>query len=196
MGDKDLPDLGFPEDADEPSRIPQGASVATEIIDLDDISGEALSLSDSFDLTGAQTSSFGKLLQSLPIPALLIDRRFDIAFANQTCSHIDMGYKYILGKPFSSLFFNDSVSKEVQTVLETVFSCRKSQVCSTVLQIGGSRIWGRMNFRHLRMKDCRSVMALVEDLTLEKKQLLLTRKHQESSGRKSSIARKQRKPRR
>ncbi|MGO9122972.1 MAG: PAS domain S-box protein [Desulfomonilaceae bacterium] len=179
MTEKDLPDFGSSEADDESRSIRPGANTATETIDLDVLSEDALRLSGSFDLTGVQTSSFGKLLQSLPIPAFLIDRRLNIVFANQACSKIDRKYKEIQGNSFASLFVHPFVRKEVQSVLEKVFASRKPQVHAALLQICSSRIWGRMNFRPIRMKDYRSILVLVEDLTMEKKQLLLTQRHQD-----------------
>ena len=128
MSEKDLPDFGSSEADDESRSIRPGANTATETIDFDILSEDALRLSGSFDLTGVQTSSFGKLLQSLPIPAFLIDPRLNIVFANQACSKIDRRYKEIQGNPFASLFVHAFVRKEVQSVLEKVFSSRKSQV--------------------------------------------------------------------
>src|SRR5208337_1706119 len=191
MREKDhQPGFRFFERFDKPARVLQGANIVTETIDLESLSESTLTSSGSFDLRGMQTSSFGKLLQSLPIPAFLIDPQLNIAFANEACSNLDKGYEEIQGDPFCSLFVNTSVGKEVQSVLESVFSSRKPQLHAAVLQIGNSRIWGRMTFRSLRMKECRSVLVMVEDLTLEKKQLLLTKKHQEQLEKEKEDLRK------
>ncbi len=151
----------------------------TENVSLEGLSEDALTPSGSFDLTGVRTSSFGKLLQSLPVPAFLIDREFNIIFANQACSSVDRGYKRILGSPFSSLFVDALAGQEVQSVLKRVFSTKKPREHVAVLQIRKRRIWGRMTFRPLKMKEYRSVLVLVENLTPEKKQLHLIQKHRD-----------------
>ncbi len=70
-----------------------------------------------------------------------------------------------------------------------MFSSRKPQTYAAIIQIVDSRIWGRMHFRPLRTKEGRLVLVLVEDLTLEKKQLVLTQKH-EKELRKEILERK------
>jgi two-component system cell cycle sensor histidine kinase/response regulator CckA len=179
MSDKERSEFRPLQESGESPPDIQGANTRTETIDLESLPVEALTPSGSFDLRAIETTSIGKLLQSLPIPAFLVDRGLTIIFANHARGNIDSGCKKVQGSPFASLFLDTFVAKEVQSVLERVFSTRKTQVRAAVLQIGNSRIWGRMHFRPLRMKEFRSVLVLVEDLTLEKKQLLLTQKHQE-----------------
>ncbi len=166
------------ESVESPPNI-QGTNTRTETIDLESLPVEALTPSGSFDLRAVETTSLGKLLQALPIPAFLVDRRLNIIFANHAGRNIDGEPKEVQGSPFPSLFGNTFVVKMIQSVLERVFSSRKPEVHAAVLQIGNSQLWGRMHFRSLRLKEYRSVLVLVEDLTLEKKQLLLTQKHQE-----------------
>jgi len=101
MSEKNLPDFGSPEGSEHTPPDLQGANTRTETIDLESLSDEVQTPSGSFDLTGVQTSSLGKLLQSLPIPAFLIDRRLNIVFANQACSKIDRKYKEVQGNSFA-----------------------------------------------------------------------------------------------
>jgi two-component system, cell cycle sensor histidine kinase and response regulator CckA len=179
MNKKNPPDFELLGEVDEPPNVLQDANSGAETIDLEGLSEDPASPSGSFDLTGVRTSSVGKLLQSLPIAAFLIDQRLNIVFANKACSNIDKGYKKMLGSPFSSLVVNTSLGREIQSVLKRVFSSRKHQVRQEAIQICNSRIWARMNFRALKMKEHRSVLVLVEDLTLEKKQNLLAQLHQD-----------------
>ncbi|MGO9567916.1 MAG: PAS domain S-box protein [Desulfomonilaceae bacterium] len=179
MSDKEHSDFRPLQQSAKSPPYPQGANTRTETIDLESLSVEALTPSGSFDLRAVETTSLGKLLQSLPIPAFLVDRRLNIIFANHARWDIDSGNEKVQGSPFTSLFCNTSVGKVVQSVLERVFSSRKPELHSAVIQLRNSQIWGRMHFRSLRLKEYRCVLVLVEDLTLEKKQLVLTQKHQE-----------------
>ncbi|MGO9117208.1 MAG: PAS domain S-box protein [Desulfomonilaceae bacterium] len=178
MSGKNHPDFVLPEDCNEPLRNLEVKDTGVETIDLESLSQYTLTTSGSFDLTGVNTGFFAKLLQSIPIPAFLVDPGFNIIFANQACSNIDWGYKDILGNPFSSLFVDAFIGNEIQSVLEGDFSTKKYQVYAD-LQICDSRMWGRMTFRPLRMKEFRSVLVLVEDLTAEQKRFLQTQKHHE-----------------
>jgi len=161
---KNHPDFVLPEDCNELLRNLEVKDTGVETIDLESLSQYTLTTSGSFDLTGVNTGFFAKLLQSIPIPAFLVDPGFNIIFANQACSNIDWGYKDILGNPFSSLFVDAFIGNEIQSVLEGDFSTKKYQVYAD-LQICDSRMWGRMTFRPLRMKEFRSVLVLVEDLS-------------------------------
>jgi two-component system cell cycle sensor histidine kinase/response regulator CckA len=179
MSKENPPKSGPPEDGTACSKNMQAAGPRTETIDLSSLSVESLTPSGSFDLRAIETTAFGKLLQALPIPAFLVDKGFNIVFANDACEKVDSGYKKVRGSSFSLLFPNGLVGKEIQSLLSDLFSSRKPKSYSAALQIGKSRIWGRMHFRPLRTKKGRSALVLVEDLTLEKKQLVLTQKHDE-----------------
>jgi PAS domain S-box-containing protein len=167
------------EDGDLSSTNLPGEGTRTETIDLDSLTLGSLTLSGSFDLNTVATTAFGKLLQSLPIPGFLVDKRFNVIFANDACGRVDSTYKTLEGRPFSLLFPYGLVGKKIQLLLADVFSSRKPKSYEAVLQIGYGRIWARMHFRPLRIKEGKSVLVLVEDLTLEKKQLLQNKKHQE-----------------
>jgi len=63
-------------------------------------------------------------------------------------------------------------------MLEDVFSTRKPQTCNAVLGTAETGIWGRLYFRSVRLDENPLILLIVEDLTLEKKQLLLSQKYQ------------------
>jgi hypothetical protein len=106
MAGDDLPTLGDDEDISYPQLLKQSA--ATESIDLDSLVGGALDRSQAFTFEQIQTTSFGKLLNALPLPVLLLDRYCTIVFVNQACVKISENYQEILGSPFSSLFPDSS----------------------------------------------------------------------------------------
>ena len=150
---------------------------ATETIDLTSLLTEDVTTSGSFDIrSDIWATTFGKLTQALPIPALLIDQSHNIIVANQACSRISSEYENMLNKPFSGLFPDPSVARRVQLLIEKVFSTRKPGVDEGIVEIGAGRIWGRITVRSIRIMENRLLLVLVEDLTAEKKQLALKRK--------------------
>lgn len=164
-----MPDL---RDRPELSNALSVEQQVTETIDLAALFTANISATGSFDV-GSEiwTTTFGKLLQALPIPALLIDASCCVLQANQACTKISPAYQKILGGPFSGLFPGSGVSEGVQSLLEEVFSTRKTKVAQAVLQIEDARIWARMTFRSVRITRERFVLALIEDLTSEKKEI-------------------------
>ncbi len=150
----------------------------TESIDLSGLFTEDVTVSGSFDLTDFEVSSIGKLLNALPIPALLLDRSQTILFAGESCKKVSLKYKKVIGEKFSVLFPNPDDAEDARQMIENVILYRIPQVKESVLRIGRGRIWCRMYMRPLRMLMDRTVMVLVEDLTFEKRQLHLTKKHE------------------
>ena len=164
MKDKKPPDGS---DFDDTESIP---------IDFATLLTDDISSSGSFYVKGVQTTSLGKLLQALPIPALLIDQAYRIIFANQASGRISPAYEKIVGTRISGLFPNPTQVGDVERVVEEVFSTRKPQVHQALLGIDNNRIWGRVYFRSLRVAEERLILLLIEDLTLEN---LLIKKHRD-----------------
>ncbi len=50
-------------------------------------------------------------------------------------------------------------------------------MAQAIIGVGKNKMFGRLNFRHLKIGETHSVLLIIEDLTLEKKQLLLDQKH-------------------
>jgi len=146
---------------------------------------EELDLSSEAGFGEIEGTVFGKLLKSIPIPILLVDRSCTIIFANQYWEKISENYTSILLRPFSSIFPKPSVARAANSVVDRGFTTRKPLVASAVLEIERSRIWGRMHFRSLRMGSETALIVLVEDLTSEKMQLIMTERHKEALVRAS-----------
>ncbi|MGO9568691.1 MAG: hypothetical protein ACLP5H_14235 [Desulfomonilaceae bacterium] len=102
MDDEDLLSL---------STLDQGE---TETIELNNLLTTDLTPSGSFQLGKISATTFGKLIEALPIPAFLIDLSYCVAFANEACGKISAEYEGTEGAPFSSLFPAPSVSKKVR----------------------------------------------------------------------------------
>ena len=150
----------------------------TQTVDLATVFTEHVSSSGSFQLRGIDQTWFGKLLHALPIPALIIDKSCRIVLANQSWGRISLKYGGYIGKPFSTLFANPFVGKEAEDLVRQVFESRQPESKQAIMEMNGRRIWGRMLLRSVRAGESRSILMLVEDLTLEKKQLLIKQRHE------------------
>ncbi len=149
-------------------------------IDFGTLLSEDVSSSGSFFVNEVQTSSLGKLLQALPIPVFLIDKACRIIFANHACARISPAYEKVVGANLSTLAPGHTAAREIQLLAEEVFSSRKPRVHQALLAIEGAKIWGRIHFRSLRVAEERLVLLLIEDLSLEKKQLAVSQKHRDA----------------
>ena len=162
----------------EQSATPESLE-STQTIDLTSVFAEDVTSSGSFSFGGVRRTWFGRLLQALPIPAFLIDQSFSIIFMNGACRRISDDYASVRGNSFDTLFENPWVAEEARGLLEKVFRQRLREFIEAVLRIGADKIWGRLYLRSLRLGTSRSVLVMVEDLTLEKEQLVLKQKHEE-----------------
>ena len=150
----------------------------TDTIDLNSQLTRELTDSGSFDIRSEiWATTFGKLLQALPIPALVINKRLEVAAANQACRRINRQYEGIVYSPVSSLFPDPVSAQEVQSVIKEVFATRKPRINEAMIQIAESRKWVRMTFRSVRVGTERLALVLVEDLTYEKRQMLVQQQH-------------------
>lgn len=180
MTKKKPPDFNDPNDDEGIESLTEGSWLSDETIDLGNLFTKELTASGSFDIrSGIWATTLGKVLQALPIPALLVDESYDVAVANQACARISHDYEQMQGRPFAGLFPNSTASRKARSLLAEIFSTRRPQVAEASLQIGENQIWGRVTFRSIRIMDQRFVLVLVEDLTQQKKQLLLSRRQEE-----------------
>jgi len=144
----------------------------TQSIELTSLFTRDLTTSGSFDVRGGiWATTFGKVIQALPIPVFLIDESLKVAVSNQACSRFTPYYEKIQGRPFESLLGGPSASATAQSVLKRVFSDRKARIGEGVLRIDDALVWARLTFRSIRILKERFVIILVEDLTREKVQL-------------------------
>jgi signal transduction histidine kinase len=157
-----------------------GEDLLTQTISLGDLFSKDITSSGSFDIRGGiWASTFGKVLRALPIPVLLIDERRLIVVANQAWGKLNTEYERIQGTPFVNLFPSAASVKKAEVIVEEVFSTRIPQEMEAIVGIGSNRIWGRITFRSIRIMADRFVLVLVENLTVEKKLLRLSRRYQE-----------------
>ncbi len=112
MDDKDLTSLSIMDEAD------------TETIQLNSLLTQDLTPSGSFQLGRIPATTFGKLLEALPMPALLIDGSHCVAFANEACRKFSADYEGTEGAYFSSLFPEHSASRMLSRGFCRAESCR------------------------------------------------------------------------
>lgn len=174
MEREDSPSFEFDEE-ERTSGIPGASSLRTETIDLGAFNN--LTTSGSYDLSDVHTSTLGKLLNSLPIPAFIINRSYQIIFANKSSGVLCGESKDSPGSHSSSLFPSGGFTN-FQSLGNSVFANRKARSMETMLEVNRERIWGRVHVLSVRLGIERAVLMLVEDLTPQKKQLLLKRKHE------------------
>ncbi|MFC1833805.1 ATP-binding protein [Thermodesulfobacteriota bacterium] len=136
-----------------------------------------LTESGSFDLRWLHLVSFGRLLQAMPIPILLIDGRGTIQLANRTFMTMADISSQILGGSFYSMFRTPDEADEVHGLVQNVVGNRKPEFREGCLNVFGKEIWIRMNLRSLRFGSERSVLVVMEDLTAERREALLNEKY-------------------
>ena len=164
---------------DLPYRLSPAAD-ATQSIDLSKLFTRDVTDSGSFDVRGGiWASTFGKVMQALPIPALLVDQSCNVTVVNEALGRVCPDYENILDSPFSSLFPTPSAATKAQDLLERVFADRKPRIKETGLKIRGTKMWGRMTLRSVRILEKRFMLVLIEDLTAERRQLILNRKQRD-----------------
>jgi PAS domain-containing protein len=155
--------------APKPLRV---GSETTESIELKSLFTRDVTTSGSFDVRGGiWATTFGKVIQALPIPVFLVDESLTVTVANQACGRFTPYFEKIQRKPFASLLGGPSAAEAAQSVLEQVFLDRKARIGEGMLRIDNAMLWARMTFRSIRIMNERFVIVLVEDLTREKVQL-------------------------
>jgi hypothetical protein len=155
---------------------PDTEEFLTRSLELSGWYNTGLSSTGSFDVGLMVASPFGMLLDALPIPAMMIDDSFKVAFANQACRTISDNYSIIQGVPFASLVPRQRNSEKALAVLKRVFFTRKSVIAEGILEIDARKVWGRLYFRSIRIGAERYVLVVIEDLTREKARLRVKKK--------------------
>lgn len=147
----------------------------TQTIDLQSLFTNDPNLTQVFDLRQIESTSFGKLLDALPVPVLLVDKWFLVVFANQSCEKLSTRYREIRGARFTDLLPNldDSaravaLRSKTTEILEKVLADRNPKRAEAILEIGGQKIWARLNLRSVRLASDRHIMVILEDITSER----------------------------
>ena len=147
----------------------------TQTIDLHSLFTYDAGKSGVFDLSDIKSTSFGKLLNALPVAVLLVDQWFCVAFVNEAFEKLGADSKAVKGSRFTDLLPNpDDAARakilENKTVdlLERTFADRKPQKAEAILEIGKHRLWSRLHLRSVRLTSDRYIMIIIEDITYER----------------------------
>ncbi len=155
-----------------PDRSEVDPLLATQSIDLSKLFTRDVTASGSFDVRGdIWATTFGKVMQALPIPAVMIDSSFRIVAANQAWGRVGVSHEKIRSSSFSQLFSDPAAGKTAQNLADQVFSTRRPRTSEMVMEFDGKKIWARVTFRSIRVRHERFILALIENLTREKAQL-------------------------
>jgi len=172
-------------------RLSETGGVSTQTIDLSNLFTADVHETASFDLRAIESTSLGNLLNSLPMPAFVIDSYYCVAFANQACSKINQDAAQIRGLRFADLlpYPNDATKAQAlvhkaQALLERAFQTRKPQRAEAILEIAGNKLWCRLHIRSVRLTTERYLLVLLEDVTHERTEQRL-RQREELQLRKS-----------
>jgi hypothetical protein len=154
--------------------------LSTQTIDLGSLLTKDVTTSGSFDVSSEiWATTFGKLMQALPIPVLLVDKSYRAVVANQAFGRVPRTVPEIQGAPFHNFFPDPTVADVMQSVLEAVFTTRKPQVAETIVGHQREKLWCRMTFRSIRIGGDRFTLIVIEDLTAEKRALILKQKQEQ-----------------
>jgi len=152
----------------------------TESINVTTLVTEEVTSSGSFDLTQFRTTSFGKLLQAFPVPALLIDESHHIVFANQASAKVKSMSGDLVDSPVDAITSDPESLKLVNSAVEEVLTTRKPRSCEGILGTEEATIWGRLFFRSVRLEQRRLILLVVEDVTPERTQLIASQRYQQA----------------
>jgi diguanylate cyclase (GGDEF)-like protein/PAS domain S-box-containing protein len=152
-------------------------SVQTQTIDLNSLFAGNITESGSFDVRGVRKTTLARLLDAVPIPAALLDGSNIISFSNDAFSKICQDRNQLKRAPLSTVLVRDLDREQFNQCLNAITSARKPQSMEAMLGHGNIRVWGRIHMRSVRMGDDRLILILIEDLTAEKKQSILSRKY-------------------
>ncbi len=144
----------------------------TATIDLSGLLSQDTSDSGTFVIDSEiWTTTFGKIMQALPISAFLVDTSGTIRGLNQACARIGPDYVQLEGSTFADLFRSPLVKQRAQSLVELIFSDRRPRAWEAGFEASKQRMWARFSFRPLRIMNRRFLLVIMEDLTQEKVQL-------------------------
>jgi len=165
MSDKKTdPTLLFNELTDR-AQPPETGGLSEETIDLSGLFVQDVSSSGSFDMRRSRLSSFGKLLEAIPIPTLLLDQSHRIIFANRACTRLAEEQKRLEGIRFSALFRDQRDEQRADALIDKVLSKRIPLIAEGTLGQGHNEMRGRIHFRAIRVQKIRTVFVIIEDIT-------------------------------
>lgn len=120
----------------------------------------------SYDIRGEISEAmFTEFLRVLPIPACVVNPAFRVVAVNEACRRLSVDYQQMVHADLSALLHYAADAATIQSALERALETTSPQVVEATLDLFGTRIWGRMTFRSIRLSNSPFILVLVEDLT-------------------------------
>ena len=153
---------------DEPTQSIQMVSASSTKGVISSIPGE-LSRTGSFDVKTLEVSQFGKFLQALNFPFLLISpsSECNIEFVSKRWEEICPGTNELVQEPFASILPNGKAIQDVRRLIYDVVMTRRPSVFETAIRRNDHNMWGRLDFLSVKLVGARYVLVTLQDLTFE-----------------------------
>jgi two-component system cell cycle sensor histidine kinase/response regulator CckA len=168
MNKEESPECSSIADEKETPNLLEDRHDITETIDLNKLFEADVTSSGSFDLRRVKFATFGKLLQAMSVPTLLVASTHEIDFVNHAFLTMLNSDLDPVGSDFSTLFPSKKQGEEVIALLEQVFVQRTPQVLEKRLRIFDAEVWCRIHVRTIRLGGERMVLVQIENLTAQK----------------------------
>jgi diguanylate cyclase (GGDEF)-like protein/PAS domain S-box-containing protein len=178
MAATDLPDSDLFAKVPSRLRLLKRAEISTDTLDLDALFPVDIAGSGMFELKGHQESSLATLLDALPVCAFLIDHSQRIRMLNYRCRTICKERSQLKRTSFGSLFPLPVNASKARALIDRVLRERKAKIWEAQMELQGNRIWGRMHLRPLRMEGEIYVLLVLQDMTVERRQLYIIKKNE------------------
>ena len=152
----------------------------TGTIDLSSLFTPDVTTSGSFDLGEIHSTHFAKLLNALPIPALLVGNSYEVVFDNAAAREILANSHHGFAGKFSELILESEQAKQSIYLLEQAFSQSKADAIELTLRArSNTSVFGRVHFSRLKMGTEKFALVLIQDLSAERNQIVLVEQHSE-----------------
>ncbi len=114
------------EDRDDPTPFALTHMTDTETIELGGLLTRQVTQTGSFDLRGIQKTSVARLLNAMPIPAMLVDHSYRIVLANPACEKIGFNHEQIQGNSFPARVSGAESFAKAQELMQAGFLGKKT----------------------------------------------------------------------
>jgi putative nucleotidyltransferase with HDIG domain len=144
---------------------------STQSLNLGSFIPAEISQTGSFDIRNLRMTQFGKFLQALNIPFIIISpgQRIGIEFVSERWERICRGTKDMGQNSFSALFPDQNSEMHARQIVHDVIMTRRPMHCTTSIRLKDHQIWGRLDFLSVKISGARFVLVTMQDLTFERK---------------------------
>ncbi len=132
---------------------------------------DAVTESGSFRVSGVHQTTLGRLLDAIPIAAMLLDpAQQTIVFSNKSAIRLFGGLASpVRPVPFSRICVGSSAAQRAEKLLGLMVMDRSPHTFEATVGTEQCPLWGRIHLRSVRVPSGRFILVLIEDLTAEKR---------------------------